>query len=64
MCLEFDIDQLYANQMPACAQEAVDRMNEMFQWLGRGTTRRDWFCGLTDDIDQQLEFHKIDLGDF
>ncbi len=36
----------------------------MFQWLGSGTTRRDWFCGLTDDIDQQSEFHKIDLGDF
>lgn len=64
MCLEFDIDELYENQKPAYAQEAVEQMDEMFQWLGSGTTRRDWFCGLTDDIDQQSEFHKIDLGDF
>ena len=64
MCLEFDIDELYENQKPADAQQAVEQMDEMFQWLGRGTTRRDWFCGLTDDIDQQSEFHKINLGDF
>ena len=64
MCLEFDIDELYENQKPAYAQEAVEQMDEMFQWLGGGTTRSDWFCGLTDDIDQQSVFHKVDLGDF
>lgn len=58
------IEELYENQDPIYAQEAVEQMDEMFQWLGSGTTRRDWFCGLTDDIDQQSEFHKIDLGDF
>jgi len=64
MCLDFDIDELYENQKSASAQEAAEQMDEMFQWLGNGTTRKDWFCGLTDDIDQQSEFHKIDLGDF
>lgn len=64
MCLEFDIDELYENQKPANAEEAVEQMDEMFQWLGGGTTRSDWFCGLTDDIDQQSVFHKVDLGDF
>ena len=64
MCLNFDIDDLYENQKPGYAQEAAEQMDEIFQWLGSGTTRRDWFCGLTDDIDQQSEFHKIDLGDF
>lgn len=64
MCLEFDIDELYENQRPANAQQAAERMDLMFQWLGRGTTRSDWFCGITDDIDQQSEFHRISLGDF
>ena len=63
MCLEFDIDELYANQKPATAQQAAEQMVELFQWFGRDTTRSDWFCGLTDDIDYQSEFLKIILGD-
>ena len=53
MCIEVDIDALYANQKPPYAREAAERMDEMVQWLGHGTTRQDWFCGLTDDIDYQ-----------
>ena len=64
MCIEVDIDALYENQKPIYAHEAVERMDEMFQWLGHGTTRKDWFCGLTDDIDYQSEFHKVSLENF
>ena len=64
MCIEVDIDALYENQKPPYAREAAERMDEMFQCLGHGTTRKDWFCGITDDIDYQSEFHKVDLGDF
>ena len=64
MCIEVDIDALYENQKPPYAREAAERMDEMFQWLGHGTTRQDWFCGLTDDIDYQSEFHKVRLEDF
>lgn len=64
MCIEVDIDALYENQKPYYAQQAAEAMDEMFQCLGHGTTRKDWFCGLTDDIDYQSEFHKVDLGDF
>lgn len=64
MCIEVDIDALYANQKPPYAREAAERMDEMFQWFGHGTTRQDWFCGLTDDIDYQSEFHKVGLENF
>ena len=64
MCIEVDIDALYENQKPYYAQQAAEAMDEMFQCLGHGTTRKDWFCGITDDIDYQSEFHKVDLGDF
>ena len=64
MCIEVDIDALYENQKPIYANEAAERMDEMFQCLGHGTTRKDRFCGLTDDIDYQSEFHKVNLGDF
>ena len=64
MCIDVDIDALYENQKPYYAQQAAEAMDEMFQCLRHGTTRKDWFCGLTDDIDYQSEFHKVDLGDF
>lgn len=64
MCIEVDIDALYENQKPYYAQQAAEAMDEMFQCLGHGTTRKDWFCGITDDIDYQSEFHKVDLGNF
>ena len=64
MCIEVDIDALYENQKPIYAHDAAERMDEMFQWLGHGTTRKDWFCGLTDDIDYQSEFHKVSLENF
>ena len=64
MCIEVDIEALYENQKPYYAQHAAEAMDEMFQYFGRGTTRKDWFCGLTDDIDYQSEFHKVDLEDF
>ena len=64
MCIEVDIDALYENQKPYYARQAAEAMDEMFQYLGHGTTRKDWFCGITDDIDYQSEFHKVDLGDF
>ena len=64
MCIEVDIDALYANQKPPYAREAAERMDEMFQCFQHGTTRQDWFCGLTDDIDYQSEFHKVGLEDF
>ena len=64
MCIEVDIDALYENQKPYYAQQAAEAMDEMFQCLGHGTTLKDWFSGITDDIDHQLEFHKVDLGDF
>ena len=51
MCIEVDIEALYENQKPYYAQQAAEAMDEMFQCLGHGTTRKDWFCGLTDDID-------------
>ena len=31
MCVEVDIDALYANQKPPYAREAAERMDEMFQ---------------------------------
>ena len=37
MCIEVDIEALYENQKPIYAHEAVERMDEMFQWLGYGT---------------------------
>lgn len=64
MCIEVDIDALYENNKPHYARQAAEAMDEMFQCLGRGTTRKDWFCGLTNDIDYHSEFHKVDLGDF
>lgn len=64
MCIEVDIDTLYENQKPYYALQAAEAMDEMFLCLGHRTTRRDWFCGLTDDIDYQAEYHKVDLGDF
>ena len=41
MCIEVDIDALYENQKPPYARTAAERMDEMFQWLGHGTTRQD-----------------------
>lgn len=64
MCIEVDIEALYENQKPYYAQQAAEAMDEMFQYFQHGTTRQDWFCGLTDDIDYQSEYHKVDLGDF
>ena len=64
MCIEVDIDALHENQKPIYANEAAERMDEMFQYFQHGATRQDWFCGLTDDIDYQSEYHKVDLGDF
>ena len=61
MCIEVDIDALYENQKPYYARQAAEVMDEMFQCLSHGTTRKDWFCGITDDIDHQSEFHKVDL---
>lgn len=63
MCIEIDIEALYKNQKPYYAQQAAEAMDEMFQCLCHGTTRQDWFCALTDDIDYQSEFHKVVLGD-
>ena len=40
MCIEVDIEALYENQKPPYAREAAERMDEMFQWLGHGTTRQ------------------------
>ena len=62
MCIE--VDAPYENQKPPYAREAAERMDDMFQCLQHGTTRQDWFCGLTDDIDYQSEFHKVSLEDF
>ena len=64
MCVEVDIDALYENQKPYYARQAAEAMDEMFQCLGHGTTRKNRFYGITDDIDHQSEFHKVDLGDF
>lgn len=64
MCIDVDLNALYENQKPYYAQQAAEAMDEMFQCLGHGTTRKDWFCGLTDDIDYQSVLHKVDLGDF
>lgn len=64
MCIEVDIDALYENQKPYYARQAAEAMDEMFQCLGHGTTRKNRFYGITDDIDHQSEFHKVDLGDF
>ena len=62
MCIEVDIEALYENQKPYYVQQAAEAMDEMFQYLGDGTTRKDWFCGLTDDIDYQSEFHKVNCA--
>lgn len=40
MCVEVDIDALYANQKPSYAREAAERMDEMFQCFQHGTTVR------------------------
>ena len=49
MCIEVDIDALYENQKSYYAQQAAEAMDKMFQCLGHRTTRKDWFCGLTDE---------------
>ena len=64
MCIEVDIDALYENQKSYYAQQAAEAMDEIFQCLGHGTTRKNRFYGITDNIDHQSEFHKVDLGDF
>ena len=49
MCIEVDIDALYENQKPYYARQAAEAMDEMFQCLWHGTTRKDWFCGFADE---------------